>query len=307
MRKAMTTTTKRVATPPQLLARLKRAWAGEGAAQIVEFAVSLPLLILFVVGIFDFSNAVALKQKLTNAAREAARVAAADSANDLGNPSTAVPASVGDAFQVADNYLIADKVNDCGLSTATRARAHRPYVDLHRQRWRVPGNRNLPCHQSGLHQPSHREWEYPQFGRNLHHPQLRIQVAVQQRGFHLWMGWCAHQQLDRKSHGAERELRIPMLSPIIRRTARTAATTTGSSARRIRTNDPRSSDRTGKRARRHHCARGRGHGQHHRDGSALHRHWHALPGQGRSPASRRCGCFGGSQIDFHFRHHRRSQ
>jgi len=119
MRKAMTTTTKRVATPPQLLARLKRAWAGEGAAQIVEFAVSLPLLILFVVGIFDFSNAVALKQKLTNAAREAARVAAADSANDLGNPSTAVPASVGDAFQVADNYLIADKVNDCGLSTAT--------------------------------------------------------------------------------------------------------------------------------------------------------------------------------------------
>jgi Flp pilus assembly protein TadG len=103
---------------PPLLARLKRACTGESAAQIVEFAVSLPLLILFVVGIFDFSNAVSLKQKLTNAAREAARVAAADSANDLGNPSTAVPASVGDAFQVADNYLLADKVNDCGLSTA---------------------------------------------------------------------------------------------------------------------------------------------------------------------------------------------
>jgi Flp pilus assembly protein TadG len=118
MREGMTTTTKRVATPPLLLARLKRAWAGEGAAQIVEFAVSLPLLMLFVVGIFDFSNAVALKQKLTNAAREAARVTAADSANDLGTPSTAVPASVGDAFQVVDNYLIADKVNDCGLSTA---------------------------------------------------------------------------------------------------------------------------------------------------------------------------------------------
>ena len=114
---AMTTTTKSI-VPPPLLARLKRAWTGEGAAQIVEFAVSLPLLILFVVGIFDFSNAVALKQKLTNAAREAARVAAADSANDLGSPSTAVPASVGDAFQVVDNYLIADKVNDCGLSAA---------------------------------------------------------------------------------------------------------------------------------------------------------------------------------------------
>ena len=41
---------------------------------------------LFVVGIFDFSNAVSLKQKLTNAAREAARVAAADPANDLAQP-----------------------------------------------------------------------------------------------------------------------------------------------------------------------------------------------------------------------------
>jgi Flp pilus assembly protein TadG len=114
---SMTNKTLAPSRPP-LLARLKRGWNDESAAQIVEFAVSLPLLILFVVGIFDFSNAVSLKQKLTNAAREAARVAAADSANDLASPSTAVPASVGDAFQVADNYLIADKVNDCGLSTA---------------------------------------------------------------------------------------------------------------------------------------------------------------------------------------------
>jgi Flp pilus assembly protein TadG len=115
----LTMTNKKLAPPrpPRLLRRM-RACTDEGASQIVEFAVSLPLLMLFVVGIFDFSNAVALKQKLTNAAREAARVSAADSANDLGNPSTAVPASVGDAFQVADNYLLADKVNDCGLSTA---------------------------------------------------------------------------------------------------------------------------------------------------------------------------------------------
>jgi Flp pilus assembly protein TadG len=115
---ARTIATQRLVPPQPLLARLKRALTGEGAAQIVEFAVSLPLLMLFVVGIFDFSNAVSLKQKLTNAAREAARVAAADSANDLGAPSAGVPASVGDAFQAADNYLLADKVNDCGLSTA---------------------------------------------------------------------------------------------------------------------------------------------------------------------------------------------
>ncbi|MGO9170095.1 MAG: TadE/TadG family type IV pilus assembly protein, partial [Candidatus Sulfotelmatobacter sp.] len=74
---------------------VRRALRNDCATQIAEFAVSLPLLVLFVVGIFDFSGAVTLKQKLTNAAREGARVAAADPANDLGNSSTAaLPVSV---------------------------------------------------------------------------------------------------------------------------------------------------------------------------------------------------------------------
>ncbi|MGA2376179.1 MAG: TadE family protein [Candidatus Sulfotelmatobacter sp.] len=92
----------------------QRLWADDRASQIVEFALSLPLLVLFVVGIFDFSGAISLKQKLTNAAREAARVAAADPANDLA--AAAVPASVTDAFYVTDNYLLSEKINDCGLS-----------------------------------------------------------------------------------------------------------------------------------------------------------------------------------------------
>jgi len=109
---------KKISIPRRrLLAAVRRAWGDESAAQVVEFALSLPVLVLFVVGIFDFSGALSLKQKLTNAAREGARVAAADPANDLGNPSTAVPVSVGDAFQVVDNYLTAEKINDCGLST----------------------------------------------------------------------------------------------------------------------------------------------------------------------------------------------
>jgi Flp pilus assembly protein TadG len=96
----------------------RQLWVDERASQIVEFALSLPLLVLFVVGIFDFSGAISLKQKLTNAAREAARVAAADPANDLGNAS-GTPASVTDAFYVVDNYLISEKINDCGLATPT--------------------------------------------------------------------------------------------------------------------------------------------------------------------------------------------
>jgi len=92
----------------------------DAASQIVEFAVALPLLAVFVVGIFDFSGAFTVKQKLTNAAREGARAAAAGPANDLTNPttSTGIPASVTDAFWVVDNYLYSEQLNDCGLSTA---------------------------------------------------------------------------------------------------------------------------------------------------------------------------------------------
>jgi hypothetical protein len=93
----------------------RRLWAEECASQIVEFALSLPILVFFVVGIFDFSGALSLKQKLTNAARESARVAAADPANDLIGSSLAMPVSVRDSLQVVDNYLLSEKLNDCGI------------------------------------------------------------------------------------------------------------------------------------------------------------------------------------------------
>ena len=98
---------------PVLGRRIGRA---EGGAQLVEFAVSLPLLVVFVVGIFDFSGAFTLKQKLTNIARDAARAAAADPANDL---SSSKPVSVSDAFQLIDNYLLANQLNDCGITQST--------------------------------------------------------------------------------------------------------------------------------------------------------------------------------------------
>jgi Flp pilus assembly protein TadG len=98
---------------------LRVLWAEECASQIVEFALSVPVLVLFVVGIFDFSGALALKHKLADAAREGARVAAADPANDLAKFSTTVPVSVSDAAQVVDNFLISEKINDCGLNNPT--------------------------------------------------------------------------------------------------------------------------------------------------------------------------------------------
>jgi Flp pilus assembly protein TadG len=91
--------------------------ASEGA-QLLEFAVSLPLLVVFVVGIFDFGQAFNLKQKLSNAAREGARFASSLPTNDLDlNAACAAPASVCATRDLVDSYLQKAKVNDCGLST----------------------------------------------------------------------------------------------------------------------------------------------------------------------------------------------
>src|SRR5579884_2980079 len=43
-------------------------------SQLLEFAFALPFLMLLVVGIWDFGSKFALKQKLTNAARQGARI-----------------------------------------------------------------------------------------------------------------------------------------------------------------------------------------------------------------------------------------
>ncbi len=94
-------------------------WREDRGAQLVEFAVALPLLVLFVVGIFDFSGAFTIKQKLTNVAREAARVAAADPASDVPASSSTVPASVTDAYQLIANYFTANHLNICGVTSAS--------------------------------------------------------------------------------------------------------------------------------------------------------------------------------------------
>lgn len=115
MTAARTTTRLAIA---ELLKSCMRQLCAERAAQLVEFAVTLPLLVVFVVGIFDFSSAFTLKQRLTNIARDAARAAAADPVNDLLQPSTALPQSVTDAFHTVDNGLLASKLNDCGATAS---------------------------------------------------------------------------------------------------------------------------------------------------------------------------------------------
>jgi Flp pilus assembly protein TadG len=138
-----------------------RAWRDDRAAQLVEFAVALPLLVVFVVGIFDFSNAFTLKQKLTNAARDGARVAAADPASDLSSPSTPVPSSVIDAYQVVYNNLAASSINTCGL-LASGGNAPSTSTGL---TWTYTGTTNCPP--GGLTITVNRGYYFPQTGATL--------------------------------------------------------------------------------------------------------------------------------------------
>ena len=94
----------------------RRLWLDDCAAQLVEFAVALPLLVVFVVGIFDFSNAFALKLRLTNLMREAVHASTIGPFTDVVVGGTA-PISVLNAAQIVDFYLVNNNINDCGLST----------------------------------------------------------------------------------------------------------------------------------------------------------------------------------------------
>ena len=92
-----------------------RRWGSAEAAALVEFAVALPLLIVLVVGIFDFGAAFNMKQELNNAVREGARFGAAQPTNDWCF-SCSSPPSVDAIQSLVGSYLQAAKINDCGLS-----------------------------------------------------------------------------------------------------------------------------------------------------------------------------------------------
>jgi Flp pilus assembly protein TadG len=83
-------------------------------AQLVEMAVTLPLLVVLFVGIFDVGQAVNLKQKLSGAAREGARFASSQSTADL---SQSPPQSILAVRDVVDAYLVTNRINDCGLAS----------------------------------------------------------------------------------------------------------------------------------------------------------------------------------------------
>lgn len=64
--------------------RTARAYSrSEVGSELFEFAITVPLLLLLVIGAWDFGAAFVLKQKLTNAAREGARIVASVPSNTV--------------------------------------------------------------------------------------------------------------------------------------------------------------------------------------------------------------------------------
>jgi Flp pilus assembly protein TadG len=96
-------------------------FGGDEAATMVEFAVSLPLLLVLVVGIYDFGAAFNLKQELNNAVREGARYGASSSTTDLSQQSGATPPTVVATAILVDSYLQTARINDCGLNTVVNS------------------------------------------------------------------------------------------------------------------------------------------------------------------------------------------
>ena len=94
---------------------------GSEAVAVAEFAITLPLLLVMVVGVFDFGGAFNLRQKLDATAREAARFASDMPTSDLSAAGT--PPSVVAIRNQVDSYLKIEKINDCGLAASGTAGA----------------------------------------------------------------------------------------------------------------------------------------------------------------------------------------
>ena len=86
----------------------------EEAAELLEFALAVPLILVMLVGLLDFAHAYNIKQKLANATREGARLAASLGRNDLTNSN---PPSVTTVKDDITTYLADAKIDTSFIGT----------------------------------------------------------------------------------------------------------------------------------------------------------------------------------------------
>ena len=96
------------------LSKIRRRTQGSA---LLEFAIVLPLLVVFIVGIYDFSGAFNQKQKISHAAQEGAVVAGAQPMTDM-DPANADPDSLHPVLEVVFTSLVANNVLPSAILTA---------------------------------------------------------------------------------------------------------------------------------------------------------------------------------------------
>lgn len=100
--------------------RARRAFRNTEAAELLEFALAVPLLLVMVIGILDFSHAYHIKQKLTDSARAGARLGASESTSDITQTSI-TPPSVQSIYEDVVTYLQNAGVDTTSLSSTAGA------------------------------------------------------------------------------------------------------------------------------------------------------------------------------------------
>jgi len=98
------------------LATIRSALRRDEGSALLEFAIALPILVVFIVGIYDFGGAFNEKQKIAQAAQEGAIVAAAQPTSDI-DTTNANPASLQPVLNTVFNSLTGSGVIVSGACT----------------------------------------------------------------------------------------------------------------------------------------------------------------------------------------------
>jgi len=106
---------------------MKRLRSQKGAA-LVEAAITIPLILLISVGIFEFGRAYQTWQVLTNAAREGARLAVLDGPTDADVRARVRDYVTGGGLDtLADSNIIVSRTVPLGTATASRVQINYPF------------------------------------------------------------------------------------------------------------------------------------------------------------------------------------
>jgi Flp pilus assembly protein TadG len=102
------------------MSRKRGRGRAEKGAQLLELAFALPVLFLLLLGIWDFGAAFVKKEKLTNAAREAARITISTPLNPTQTcGKAATPCSIVAAADAATTYLTKTGMDASCIDPAT--------------------------------------------------------------------------------------------------------------------------------------------------------------------------------------------